>query len=76
MSDALAECQSLRDACQRFAGISKQPFGHGDGITGTHARVVPAIDEPMGLMSVRIIQLTPYVGVVAGLRRLTGKDHR
>ena len=76
MSDAPAERQSLSHACQCRLRISKQPFGHSAHVSRTYPGIVPTIDEPMGLMSVRIIKPAPCVGVVASLGRLTGINQR
>src|SRR4051812_31116778 len=56
MSNALPERQSFGDACQRLHRITKQPFGTSAGISGTHAGVMSTIDQPMGLVSFRIIE--------------------
>jgi hypothetical protein len=76
MSDVFAERQCLGNTCQHFHGIPKQPFGQSARVSGTHAWVVPTVDEAMCFMSFPIIKQAPCIGVVAGLRRLTSKDHR
>src|SRR3954453_1142801 len=76
MSNAPAEHQSLSNACQCRLRIPKKPFGHSAHVSRTYPGIMPTIDEPMGLMSFRIIQPAPCVGVVASYCRLTSIKQR
>jgi hypothetical protein len=72
VGDPLGQRQSISDTCERLLGISEQPFGLGTHVSAANTGIMPAIDETMGRMLVRIVEQAAGVGVLAGFCRIPG----
>ena len=74
MSDPLGQCQCFATDRQGLLGISEQPMGLRAHVARAHARVVAAIEQAVGAVPLRIIEPAPRLAVLAGSRRLAGKQ--
>ena len=75
MSDALGQCQRCAAQRQTSLGVSEQPVYLRAETAGANTGVVPAIEQTMGVVPLRIIEPAPCLAVVAGNCRFAGK-HR
>src|SRR5262245_64483144 len=69
MSDPLGQRQSFTAERQALFGIPEQPLGLRTEGTGTHARVMPAIELMKGSVPLGIIESAPHLTVLARHRR-------
>ena len=73
MSDALGQCQRCAAQRQTPLGVSEQPINLRAEIAGANAGVVPAIEQAMGAVPLKIIKPAPCLAVVARGCRFAGK---